>query len=177
MLLGVSVLTGATGPFAGEVLLDHDLRHRRRTVLTTTTGTSFLLDLPGVPDLREGDAIVLSDGTAVQVRAAPEDLMAITCADPVHLARIAWHLGNRHLPTAIHGSVIHIRADHVIGAMVEGLGGQVRALHAPFDPERGAYATPGGHGHAHGHYHDDDHDHDHDHARGAGHGHHHHHHD
>ena len=80
----------------------------------------------------------------------PEPLLEIHAHDAGELVRIAWHLGNRHLPVQLLGERIRIRADHVIGEMVEGLGGHVDAIEAPFDPEAGAYA--GGHHH----HHDDD---------------------
>ena len=134
-----------------RVRLDYDYRHRRRIMLTSAMGKDFLLDLPQVPDLRGGDVLVLSSGERVRVEAADEALMEITCADPRHLARIAWHLGNRHLPAEIGEGRIRIRADHVIEHMVEGLGARVRSIAAPFDPEAGAYAEAGGHAHHHGH--------------------------
>ena len=71
------------------------------------------------------------------------------------LSRIAWHLGNRHLPTQFAAGRLRIRADHVIAGMVEHLGGHWRRIEAPFDPEGGAYASAG-HGHHHHHDHGDD---------------------
>jgi len=41
---------------------------------------------------------------------------------------------------------LRLRADHVIAAMLTGLGAEVRAIDAPFDSEGGAYAS---HGHSH----------------------------
>jgi urease accessory protein len=94
----------------------------------------------------------------VRVRAKPEPLLEIHAHDDGELVRIAWHLGNRHLPVQLLADRIRIRADHVIKDMVEGLGGHVDDIEAPFDPESGAYAGGGGHHH---HHHDDDHDHHH----------------
>jgi urease accessory protein len=79
------------------------------------------------------------------VVAAPEPLLEIRGSDPFHLVRLAWHLGNRHLPTQIVGKGLRIRRDHVIEEMVKRLGARVIEIEAPFDPEGGAYAT----GHAH----------------------------
>jgi hypothetical protein len=84
---------------------------------------------------------VLEDGRLIEVVAAPEPLVEIRGADPHHLVRIAWHLGNRHLPTQIVGKGLRIRRDHVIEDMVRGLGARVIAIEAPFDPEGGAYAA------------------------------------
>jgi urease accessory protein len=180
---------------ADTVVLDFDDRHRRRKRMTATRGLDFLLDLPEAVALRGGDALVLDDGRLVEVVAAPEHLLEIRAADPTQLVRVAWHLGNRHLPTQIAGRGLRIRHDHVIEAMVEGLGARVTHIEAPFDPEGGAYSGGGHHGHDHGHHghghdhhehdHHDHHGHDHhdhghhghDHHHGHSHGHHHHDHD
>jgi urease accessory protein len=167
-----------TEPPADTIVLDFDDRHRRRMAMIGTRGLEFLLDLENAVALRGGDALVLDDGRLIEVVAAPEPLLEIRVTDPHHLIRVAWHLGNRHLPTQIVGKGLRIRRDHVIEAMVKGLGARVIEIEAPFDPEGGAYA--GGHGHAaepghdnHAHHHgvhdhaSHGHDHDHD-------GHHHH---
>jgi urease accessory protein len=145
---------------ADTVVLGFDDRHRRRVAMTGTRGLEFLLDLENAVALRGGDALVLEDGRLIEVVAAPEPLAEIRVADPQHLVRVAWHLGNRHLPTQIMAKGLRIRRDHVIEAMVQGLGARVIEIEAPFDPEGGAYAG-GGHAHASEH---DAHDH-------AGHGH------
>jgi len=179
---------------ADTVVLDFDDRHRRRMAMTGTRGLEFLLDLENAVALRGGDALVLEDGRLVEVVAAPEPLIEIRCNDPLHLVRVGWHLGNRHLPTQIMAKGLRIRRDHVIEAMVKGLGARVIEIEAPFDPEGGAYA--GGHAHAaeadphahaahdhasHDHGHRGDHDHasdhvhdehcDHDHHHGHSHAH------
>jgi urease accessory protein len=179
---------------ADTVVLDFDDRHRRRMAMTGTRGLEFLLDLENAVALRGGDALVLEDGRLVEVVAAAEPLVEIKGSDPHHLIRVAWHLGNRHLPTQIMPKALRIRRDHVIEAMVKGLGARVIEIEAPFDPEGGAYAKAAAQGdahdahaheghahhkhdhHAHDHAHDHDHDHDHDHHHHHGHGHHEHHH-
>jgi urease accessory protein len=155
------------------VVLDFDDRHRRRMAMTGTRGLEFLLDLEHAIALRGGDALVLDDGRLVEVVAAPEPLIEIRGADPQHLVRLAWHLGNRHLPTQIMPKGLRIRRDHVIEAMVKGLGARIVEIEAPFDPEGGAYAEAS-HAHDEGHAH---HGHDHDHAHGHHHDHDHHSHD
>ena len=168
---------------ADTVVLDFDDRHRRRMAMTGTRGFEFLLDLENAVALRGGDALVLEDGRLIEVVAAPEPLLEIRGSDPLHLVRVAWHLGNRHLPTQIMPKGLRIRRDHVIEAMVKGLGARVIEIEAPFDPEGGAYAG-GGHAHApeaHAHHGAHDHssqDHDHHHHGDRDHhGDHHHHHD
>lgn len=148
------------------VVLDFDDRHRRRMAMTGTRGLEFLLDLETAVALRGGDALMLEDGRLIEVVAAPEPLIEIRGTDPGHLVRIAWHLGNRHLPTQIMAKGLRIRRDHVIEEMVKGLGARVIEIEAPFDPEGGAYAAPHEAPHAHGH-----HGHGHDHSS-CGHDHH-----
>src|SRR5579871_5285826 len=166
-------------PPADTIVLDFDDRHRRRMAMTGTRGLEFLLDLEQAVALRGGDALMLEDGRLIEVVAAPEPLLEIRCTDPQHLVRVAWHLGNRHLPTQIMARALRIRRDHVIEAMVTGLGARVIEIEAPFDPEGGAYAGDG-HAPAAGHAHDHEaHDHSsHDHAGHSHdehrHGHHHH---
>ena len=123
-------------------------RHRRRIRLATDSGTTFLLDLARAYHLADGDGLELDDGSYVGVRAAPEPVLEIEGADPASLLRIAWHLGNRHLPLQVVGERLRIREDHVIAEMVTGLGGRITRVQAPFDPEIGAYAgAPYHHGH------------------------------
>lgn len=130
-----------------QVLIDFDRRHRRRIVLATERGGELLIDLPQAARLRDGDGLALDDGGIVRVRARAEALAEIHAHDDGQLLRIAWHLGNRHLPVQFLHERLRIRADHVIEAMIEGLGGHVARIEAPFDPEGGAYA--GGHHHHH----------------------------
>ena len=162
MIRALSVLPANTwSDPIDEVLIDFDRRHRRRLMLTTEAGRDVLLDFPQAVRLRDGDGLVTEQGI-VRVRARPEPLLEIHAHDDGELVRIAWHLGNRHLPVQLLGDRIRIRADHVIQAMIEGLGGHVEEIDAPFDPEAGAYAGGGGHHHHHG---------DGDDARGHTHGH------
>lgn len=129
-----------------SVTLDYDSRHRRRIRLTTDGGAPLLLDLPKAVALGHGDGLRTETGDWVAVWAAPEPLLEITADNPHHLLRLAWHIGNRHIPAQIEAGAIRIRPDHVIAEMIVGLGGHVREIRAPFQPEAGAYA---GHGHAH----------------------------
>jgi urease accessory protein len=162
---------------ADTVVLDFDDRHRRRMAMTGTRGLEFLLDLENAVALRGGDALMLEDGQLIEVVAAAEPLLEIRGADPLHLVRVAWHLGNRHLPTQIMPKGLRIRRDHVTEAMVKGLGARIIEIEAPFDPEGGAYAAsqaPDTHAHGHGHGAHDHGHHDHGHHHRANHDHHHH---
>ncbi|MCO5131633.1 MAG: urease accessory protein UreE [Xanthobacteraceae bacterium] len=162
-------------PHSGIAVLEHDERHLRRKAITLTDGTRILADFAEPVVLDAGDELVLDNGAVVTIAAASEPLYEITARDPAHLAQLAWHIGNRHLPAAIAADKILILRDHVIKSMLIGLGAAVRDITAPFNPVRGAYGGHGAahqHGHEHTHGHDHGHGHDHDHD---GHSHHHHH--
>jgi urease accessory protein len=137
-----------------SVLLDADERHRRRVVLTGERGTTFLLDLSRPALLRDGDGLVLDDDTVVRVVGKPEPLVEIAAADAHALARLAWHLGNRHTDVQVLGERLRIRRDHVLEEMLHRLGATLTPIEAPFEPERGAYEH---HGHDHAHAHDHHH--------------------
>lgn len=138
------------------VTVDFDDRHRRRRRYVGHGGAAFLLDLPEATVLRDGDGLLLEDGAVIAVRAAPEPLVEIRAASADALLRLAWHLGNRHLPAEIAADRILIRDDHVIVRMLEGLGATLRRVDAPFNPEGGAYGEHNRdpqHHHAHGNHH------------------------
>ena len=147
------------GTARDTLTLDYDDRHRRRRRYTAEGDLSFLLDLPESAVLRDGDGLALEGGGFVLVRAAPEPLVEVTAETPERLARLAWHLGNRHLPTRLEAGRLLLRDDHVIVEMLRGLGAAVRQVSEPFDPEGGAYGEhnrqpshPHGHGHRHHHH-------------------------
>ena len=134
-----------------RVVLDADDRNRRRIVLTAEQGMRFMLDFPSPVTLRDGDGLVLDDGSIVLVQGAPESLLEVAAPNAFETVRLAWHLGNRHTDVQILDGMIRIRADHVLDDMLRGLGARVVAVDAPFDPEP---ASPHGH---HGHHHEHDH--------------------
>jgi len=133
----------------GAVTLDYDARHRRRIRIVCDDKQPVLLDLEAAVALRGGDGLRVEGGGWIAVRAADEDLVEIRAATAEALPRIAWHLGNRHCPAEIHVDRIYMRRDHVIEAMLEGLGARLIPTQRPFDPEGGAYAAHAG-GHDHG---------------------------
>src|SRR5271154_2486712 len=91
-----------------DVLLDAHERHRRRIVLTGERGTTFLLDLPYAMPLRDGDGLLLDDGAIVRVAGRPEALVEIAATDSHALARLAWHIGNRHVDVQVIGDRLRI---------------------------------------------------------------------
>ena len=133
-----------------HIVLDYDARHRRRFRYIAKGGTDFVLDLARATVLRHGDGLALSDGRVVRVEAVPEALMAVRGHHALDLLRLAWHIGNRHLPAEIREDHILLRRDGVILDMLLGLGAHVDLIDAPFTPEGGAYA---GDAPAHDHHH------------------------
>ena len=144
-----------SGPAWDIALLAHDERHLRRKVIRLVHGDEVLIDLDKAIALDHGDALVLSNGKIAEVIAAEEDLLEILPQNAVHLAELCWHIGNRHLAAQIEERRLLILKDHVIKAMLEGLGAHVHLVSEPFHPTRGAYSDQThGHGHHHGHDHD-----------------------
>jgi urease accessory protein len=136
---------------SGTVTLIYADRCRRRVRLLDDAGAAFLLDLMRPARLADGDGLVLANGTIIRVIAAPEPLVEAIATDARHLARLAWHIGNRHVPAQIlDDRRLRIVHDSVLEQMLRGLGAETRTITAPFHPEGGAYATLAA-GHYHGH--------------------------
>ncbi|HEY2753988.1 urease accessory protein UreE [Phenylobacterium sp.] len=165
---------GATARPVATAVLQHDERHLRRKVIRLADGGTVLVDLAEPVMLTAGDALLLDGGGVVAIEAAVEELCEVRARDPVHLAELAWHIGNRHLAAEISAHRILILRDHVIRAMLEGLGAQVLDVTETFRPVRGAYSGHGpsadpDHGRAAADHRHDHHDHDHHHHHGTGH--------
>lgn len=128
--------------------LTYDDRFFRRKKLTTQAGLSFVVDMEGTTHFDHGDAFSLDDGTVIEIIAAPEPCLAVTGPD---LARLAWHIGNRHTPCQIEAERLVIRDDPVIGHMLEHLGATLTPITEAFTPEGGAYGHGRTHAHEHGH--------------------------
>jgi len=160
----------------GQLRLPFVSRQKSRLKTKLVSGEEVGLILPRGEILRGGDLVTASDGRVIEIVAEPEKVLHIETKD---LARVAYHLGNRHVPVQVGEGFLRITEDHVLEEMVQKLGAKVSHLEAPFEPEAGAYA--GGHQHdemghggkIHDHHHDE-HDHDHVHDEHCGHDHHHH---
>jgi urease accessory protein len=133
---------------SGSITLDFDHRHRRRIRLVTDQNDEVLLDLLTAIAMADRDGVQLDDGTWLIVRAAAEAVVDVAHPEPHQRVRLAWHLGNRHVPTEICGDVLRIRPDHVIEDMLLGLGATLVKIQAAFQPEGGAYSDH--HGLTHG---------------------------
>jgi urease accessory protein len=121
-----------------RVMLNADDRVRRRIVLTTERGLKLLLDFARPMILRDGDGLVLEDGSTVEVTGQTEPLVEVSAKAPLDFVRLAWHIGNRHTDVQFVDGRFRIRRDHVLEEMAAGLGARVTAIDAPFDPEAGA---------------------------------------
>src|ERR1051325_9003754 len=157
--------TGGDARHVDSVILNSEQRRLQTGHFTGVNGTQIGAMLPEPVLLRNGDAVGREDGSLVEVVIAPEPLIEIRGHDLTHLARRAWHLGDRHAAVQIFPNRLRMRPDAALEALLRGLGARLTAIEAPFDPEGGAYAH---HTHPHGH-----HAHPHDHAHED----HHHHHD
>jgi urease accessory protein len=136
----------ARGQPDASLTLRHDQRRLRRRLLSLADGTEFMLDLPATVTLADGDRLQLSDGRSIAIVAAAEPVFEVRARDAAHLARLAWHLGNRHLPAQIEAGRILIARDPTSRAMLIGLGATVTERDIPFSPEPGAYQhDPAGH--------------------------------
>jgi len=149
----------------GQLRLPFEQRQKSRLKTRLVSGEEVALLLPRGEILRGGDLVTASDGRVIEVVAEPEKLLHI---ESDALAKLAYHLGNRHVPVQVGEGFLRIAADHVLEEMVKKLGAKVKQVEAPFEPEAGAYA--GGHhqhdemghgGKIHEHHHEHDHDHEH----------------
>ncbi len=156
----------AEGRVVDSVILDLAQRRAQRGTIVGLDGQSYQLDLAAPVTLRMGDRLVLEDGTHVEVVAEAEPLIEARAADLEALARISWHLGDRHVPVEILPNRLRLRPDPAVETLLAALGAKVVAIEAPFNPEGGAYliGPSGGHRHDHDHPHGDHHhNHPHDH--------------
>ncbi len=130
----------APGEVQDQLCLPFELRHKRWLVTVLVSGEDVALRLPRGAKLRGGDLLLASDGRVVEVVAAFERVVHIECATTNELVRVAYHLGNRHIPVQVGDGYLRILTDSVIEAMLGGLGARITTIEAPFEPEAGAYA-------------------------------------
>ena len=147
----------------GQLALPFDARQKSRQRAKLVSGEEVAIKLPRGEILRGGDLVTATDGRVSEVVALPEKLAHIESAE---LARVAYHLGNRHVPVQIGDGFLRIATDHVLEELARTLGAKVSHVEAPFEPEGGAYHQHDEMGHGgriHDHHHDHDHEHDHKH--------------
>ncbi len=147
------------------LILTHAQRQAQKGFLFGVKGICVELDFAEPVRLRTDDALVLDTGGLVEIVAEPEPLIEARAADLPALARLAWHLGDRHVPIQVLERRLRLKRDPAIETLLASLGAKVTAIDAPFEPEGGAYEAASDHGHDHAHHH-------HDHAHGHSHDHH-----
>ena len=126
---------------AGRLSLAFERRQRSRQRAMLDSGEEIGMVMPRGEVLRGGDCVLASDGRVFEVVSAPERLLHVEAPS---LARIAYHLGNRHVPVQVGEGFLRIAEDHVLEDMLRRLGASVTHVEAPFEPETGAYtSTPG----------------------------------
>ena len=156
------------------LILPYAQRQAQKGFVFGVKGTCVELDLAEPVRLRTDDALVLEEGGLIEVVAEPEPLIEARAADLPGLARLAWHLGDRHVPVQVLERRLRLKRDPAIEALLTGLGARLVEIEAPFEPEGGAYATSAGEHQHHDHHAHDHHHHDHDHAHDHHHEHGHH---
>ncbi|MDI4636208.1 MULTISPECIES: urease accessory protein UreE [Halomonadaceae] len=150
--------------------LPFELRMRGRLKAQTDDGQEVGLFLDRGPVLRDGEGLEADSGEIVIIRAAAEPVVTARIEAGLPLAKLCYHLGNRHVALAIgadeEGGWVRFPPDHVLEELAERLGATLHHHQAPFDPEPGAYSHKGHAqaGHAHGHSHEHSHEHSHGHA-------------
>jgi urease accessory protein len=148
-------------PVIDTLILDYAQRSAGAFDATGLKGGAFDLALSEPGRLRTDDVLELDDGTCVEIVAAPEPLIEARAADLAGLMRLAYHLGDRHVPVQVLPNRIRVQRRAELEGLLQSLGAKLAMIEAPFEPEGGAYAASHGHDHHHG----DDHTHDHGHGR------------
>jgi len=162
------------------LILDYAQRSARKLAATGVKGLAVEIDLHEPRRLRTDDLLELDDGTLVDVVAAPEPIIEARVTDAAGLVRLAWQLGDRHVPVQVLANRIRVQGTEAAETLLKSFGVKTARIEAPFEPEGGAYEAQAHayHDHAHDHGHDHDHDraheHDPDHHLAHGHGHKHH---
>lgn len=160
MLCAVAILRAGqkrTGEIIDTLLLDYDQRRAPHGVLTGLKGAQVEIAIADFAPIATDDCLILDDGRLIEVVARPEPLLEIRAGDVASMARLAWHLGDRHIPAELHERRLRVRRDAAAEKLLASLGAKVLAIEAPFEPEGGAYA--GGQGHDDHHHHHGAHDH------------------
>jgi urease accessory protein len=149
-------------PVVDTVILDYAQRSAQKSAVRGVKGGAFEIDLAQPARLRTDDLLLLEDGGLIEVVAAAEPLIEARMADLAGLARLAWHLGDRHVPVQVLPNRIRAQREAAVEALLKSLGAKMTLIEAPFEPEGGAYASSHAHDHArhdHGHVHGHHHDH------------------
>jgi len=129
---------GTGAQISGQLRLSYDLRQKRWLRARLVSGEEVALKLRRGETLRAGDLLAAPDGSVIEVAAAPEKVLHVECASALELARIAYHLGNRHAAVQLGNGFLRIIEDAVLEEMLRGLDAKLTRIEVPFEPEPGA---------------------------------------
>jgi urease accessory protein len=150
-------------PASLRLVLPFEQRCRSRLRVQLENGEEAGIFLPRGGVLRGGDLLLADDGRVIEVVSAEETVSTVRTDDARQLARVSYHLGNRHVPLQVGFGWVRYQHDHVLDEMVQTLGLTVIVEHAPFEPEAGAYDSNSHRHHVHTHEHTHGHPHRHSH--------------
>ena len=114
-------------PVADTLILDYAQRSAGESRATSVKGSTIDIHLHGAVRLRTDDLLVLDDGTLIEVVAAAEPLLEARAADVAALARLAWHLGDRHIAVQLLPNRIRVLRDAAVEDLLTALGAKVAA--------------------------------------------------
>ena len=144
-MAAITITQRLTEPRAAQasLVLPFELRQKSRLLGKLDTGEEVGVVLDRGVFMRGGDCLLASDGRVIEVVAANEQVSVVTAVDSRHLARAAYHLGNRHVSLQVGDGWLRYLHDHVLDDMVRGLGYTITIDNLPFEPEAGAYSHAG----------------------------------
>lgn len=136
---------GAPGEVQGQLRLPFELRQKRWLFAALVSGEEAAVKLARGASLRGGDRLLAADGRVIEVIAMVERVVHVECKTACDLARVAYHLGNRHVPVQVGDGFLRLGENHVLENMLRGLGATLTIIDAPFEPESGAYGSAHSH--------------------------------
>ncbi|MGB8485087.1 MAG: urease accessory protein UreE, partial [Xanthobacteraceae bacterium] len=109
------------GEIADTLILNAEQRRMQRGFVFGGKGTCVEFDFAEPVVLRTDDVLLLDDGSVVEVVAQAEALIEVR-ADVAVLARLAWMLGDRHVPVEVLPNRIRLRRDLALEPLLTAAG-------------------------------------------------------
>jgi len=146
-----------------SIFLTHEQRTKARLKTVAKDGIEVRIFLEHGKALQVGEYLRSVCGRVIRVDAAKEPVAKASCEDWHSFSRACYHLGNRHVKVQLSDRILLMTPDHVLEAMLKGLGLTVVHENAVFIPEHGAYHAGADHSHglkqSHSHQHGYKHEH------------------
>jgi urease accessory protein len=133
----------------GTLALTFEQRSTSGARAKLDSGEEVELRLPRGEVLRGGDLVTASDGRVFEVRARPEDLLHVEARSPAELAKIAYFLGNLHVPMEVGEGYLRVPSIHELDEILKKLGAVTKGVEAAFEAEAAAGHGEDHHDHAH----------------------------